>query len=380
MASAIDSPLPGPNVETRIVRDYEAFRATKDDWNDLLDRSTTAYAWLTHQWLDCWWRSFGTEARMFIPTVWSDGRLVAAAPMMIVDEIVKRLNCRVLRFMANSLTPRSQFLLAADDGGEANVLWKLIRTSSRDWDLAMLANVPHDSSFSGTWRDARKDTGMRFVEAPDRQSPFIDLSDGFDAFHAGLGRNLRDNIGDSRKRLSKLGTVDVQSVLGAGDLADALQTCYAISAHSWKAAISSDLGSKLEYRSFYHALTQDDLLRARLYIWILRLEGEPIAFRLVIRSGSSVTGLATDYDLDFKRCSPGVFLFSRLLEELPGLGVDQYDMDGELHDFKLFWTKQYLSHSRFWVYHSGPKSRLLHFTKDKALPTFRRPKAPTAVS
>ena len=59
---------------------------------------------------------------------------------------------------------------------------------------------------------------------------------------------------------------------------------------------------------------------------------------------------------------------------------DKYDMDGELHDFKLFWTKQYLSHSRFWVYHSGPKSRLLRFTKDRTLPTLRRQKAPTAVS
>jgi CelD/BcsL family acetyltransferase involved in cellulose biosynthesis len=81
---------------------------------------------------------------------------------------------------------------------------------------------------------------------------------------------------------------------------------------------------------------------------------------MVIRSEESVSGLATDYDLEFRRSSPGVYVLSQMLEQLPSLGVTRWDMSGELYDYKLSWTKQSLSHAQFWVFHQGTKSRLLY--------------------
>jgi len=365
-------------VNTEIVRDYQAFRALKNDWNDLLERSAVDFSWLTHQWLDNWWNSFGADARMFVPLVWSEGQLVAAAPLMIVDTTIKRLRCRALRFMANAVTPRSQFIVVPEKVSGFSVLWNLITAHSKEWDLAIFANLPHNNPLFDTWRTALTHTGMRFIETLDRRSPFIDLSGGFQAFRSSISPKLRENINASRNRLSRLGAVNVRAILGAGDLLSALETCFEISARSWKATVGSDLGLRPAYRSFYRALAVDDVFRERLYIWILEVDERPVAFNMVVRNSHTVTGMATDYDLDFKTCSPGVYLFARLLEELCALGVDRCDMAGDLYEYKLYWTKQYLPHSQFWIYHDGPKSRLLYFLRDRTLPLLRRHQAPNA--
>lgn len=377
MVSEVHTFPPGPSVHTQIIRDHEAFRALRTDWNTLLERSATSSSWLTHQWLDCWWGAFGADARLFVPTAWSEGRLVAAAPMMIVGATIKRLDTQVLRFMANAVTPRSRFLVDRDADYGVTVLWGLLKALSREWDLAILANVPRDDLFE-RWRTALTDTGMQFVETLDRRSPFIDLSQGFQAFRRTISPKLRENINASRNRLSRLGVVNVQSVLGTSDVLSALETCFEISSRSWKARAGSDLGGRTTYRAFYRALAEDDVLRRRLYIWILAVDSKPIAFNMVMRNGRGVIGLATDYDLAFKMCSPGVYLFSALLEDLCRAGVERCDMAGDLYDYKLHWTKQHLSHSQFWVYHGGPKSRLLYFLKDRTLPTFRRQQLPPA--
>ena len=93
------------------------------------------------------------------------------------------------------------------------------------------------------------------------------------------------------------------------------------------------------------------------------MDETPVAFSMVVRSGQSVTGLATDYDLSFKQCSPGIYLFSQFLQDLAELGVTHATWPADSYDYKLFWTKQYLCHSRFLLFHQGIKSRLLRHGK-----------------
>lgn len=355
-----------PGLDGKIIRDYEEFQALKTDWNDLLHRSDIISAWLTHEWLDCWWRSFGTSARLFVPTARQQGRLVAAAPMMIVQERIKGIKCKGLRFMENGITPRSQFLVARDADGDTNsgmkALWHLIRSASNEWDFVSLANVPEEGSSYATWQAALAAVDLRWIQFPDRQSPFIDLSEGYQAFRMTLSRNMRRNLNSSRNGLSRLGTVSVRPVPGTNEIPEALETCIAISARSWKAEVGSNLGGRLRpaYPSFYHALAQNNDLRKRLYIWILQVNDRPIAFDMSIRSERNVSGLATDYDLAFRKCSPGFYLLAQVLEQLPTLGVTRYDMSGGTYDYELSWTNQSLSHTQFLVFHRGARSLLLH--------------------
>ena len=67
----------------QVVRDAEAFDALAADWDDLVDRCAAATPFQSHAWLSSWWRSYGRPGRLRVVTVRQDGRLVAAAPLML---------------------------------------------------------------------------------------------------------------------------------------------------------------------------------------------------------------------------------------------------------------------------------------------------------
>lgn len=362
----------------RVIRDFDELRGLREPWNQLVQRLGPLPTWFSFDWYDCWWQAFGTRAELFVPTIWADDGLAAAAPMMILNAKIKGVPCRVLRFMENGITPRSQFIVAGDNRALVVQLWDAIAVAARSWDLAVLANVPQLPPIIDIWEDSLNSSGLASISAPDRQSAYIDLSLGYAAFRQSVSLNMRKNINASRNRLLKMGEVEFESISENDDLGGALETCYAISARSWKAATQTDLGGRPGRRRFYGALVENELLRSRLHIWILRLGGQPIAFEMAVRSDRLVTGLATDYDQTYRQCSPGVYLRARFLEELADSGVDRYDLAGQLYGYKLYWTKHSLPHSQYWVFHGGLKSRGLHFMKARVLPALKRLKRPAS--
>lgn len=350
-------------LQFKTIRSLEDFRDLRFFWNSLVAADPEAESWQSSAWLDCWLRAFAGRARIFVTTAWRGETLVAAGPLLITSMPIKGVQCRVLRFIENGITPRSRFLYRRGETEAVVRLWQHIASHRKEWDLAILANVPDSGDSIRTWEEALSSAGLRFVASADRQSAFIERHDHAPSFVSNLSPKMRHNIATSRNRLNRAGEVSVDSYLAGQDIAAAIEICFEISARSWKAAAGSDLGGKPHRRQFYETIVQDGSVRSQLYAWVLRLGGKPIAFELLIRSNSMLTGLATDYDQAYRKLSPGIFLRSQVLEQLPDLGVSCYDLAGHLYGYKLFWTRTFLRHYQYWVFHRGLKSRLLHFLK-----------------
>ncbi len=358
--SRLESP---GQLQFKIIRSLEDFRALRSAWNSLLAADPEGETWQSSEWLDCWLRAFAARAEIFVATAWNRETLVSAAPLLITSMPIKGVQCRILRFIENGITPRSRFLQRQGETEAVAGLWQCLATHRKEWDLAILANVPDSGGLIKAWESALRGAGLRFVASTDRQSAYIEQKDHAQSFVSDLSPKMRHNITTSRNRLNRAGEIAVDSYLAGHDIAAAMELCFDISARSWKAAAGSDLGGKPHRRQFYEAIARDESVRSNLYAWILRLGGNPIAFELMIRSGSMLTGLATDYDQAYRKLSPGVFLRSQVLEKLSELAINRYDLAGQLYGYKLFWTKTFLQHYQYWVFHRGLKSRVLHFLK-----------------
>jgi hypothetical protein len=127
----------------------------QSDWNGLLDESGIEATWLTHQCLIAggviW-----DGAQMFVPTVWREKRLAAAAPMMIAAEITA--TCRVLRFMENDHAP----VVAS-------------RVVRQHWRLSSVVGPARSASMNGI-----RDTGERpgRLLTPENDSPIRACASG----------------------------------------------------------------------------------------------------------------------------------------------------------------------------------------------------------
>jgi CelD/BcsL family acetyltransferase involved in cellulose biosynthesis len=85
-AAAAPPAVPAGAVGVRtvqVVRDAHAFDVLAADWDDLVDRCSAATPFQSHAWLSSWWRSYGTPGCLRVVTIRQEGRLVAAAPLML---------------------------------------------------------------------------------------------------------------------------------------------------------------------------------------------------------------------------------------------------------------------------------------------------------
>ncbi|MGW4029953.1 GNAT family N-acetyltransferase [Streptomyces sp. NPDC004838] len=71
-------------IVVTLCRDQREFSRLRPEWDDLQRRCSTATPFQSHAWLDSWWLSYGVGGRLRIVLVRRDGRLIAAAPLMLV--------------------------------------------------------------------------------------------------------------------------------------------------------------------------------------------------------------------------------------------------------------------------------------------------------
>ncbi|GLF94351.1 GNAT family N-acetyltransferase [Streptomyces yaizuensis] len=71
-------------LEATLCRDPRAFALLRSEWDALQRRCSSATPFQSHAWLESWWLSYGGRGRLRVVLVRLDGRLIAAAPLMLV--------------------------------------------------------------------------------------------------------------------------------------------------------------------------------------------------------------------------------------------------------------------------------------------------------
>jgi CelD/BcsL family acetyltransferase involved in cellulose biosynthesis len=363
-----------------IIRSRSEFLAIRGEWNSLLEDNFSKSVWLRHEWYDCWWQAFGEGAELFVVVMYENDRLVAAIPLMIVPMRIKGFRQRVLQFMENGITPRSSFIIPGISVEKLKVLLDEILRRATSWDLAILNNIAHDDPGYRCAKDSFDRYGVRYLESPQRVSPYIQLSAGWEAVRAGFGKRLKRNLSNMTNRLSREGEFSLVTFSDASDLPRALSICEEISRRSWKGEIGKDISGTANRAKFYRLITAAATDHGWATIWFLKLNDKFIAFEYGLAVDDHLLLLAIDYDLEFRQFSPGTVLRSLVLEQLIKRGMTTYDFAGTVYDYKLYWTKQLRLHSQFWVFHSGMKSRMLYLIKAKLLPAIERLKSKSQVT
>lgn len=83
-AGTAAGPGAGPGLSATLCRDERQFAALETQWTALHRGCATATPFQSHSWLHSWWLSYGTAGRLRAVLVRRGGRLVAAAPLMLV--------------------------------------------------------------------------------------------------------------------------------------------------------------------------------------------------------------------------------------------------------------------------------------------------------
>ncbi len=312
-----------PRLCASVLDTLADLRAVAGEWDSLALASGSPF--LTVAWLSAWWESFGgTPAVIAVRD--PDGRLVAGVPC-------RRVSRTAWASPTNSESGDWGVIAADEDAGRA--AWRALAGAAPG--CLRLQGLVHRDGAEIALGELTL-AGFRFVATSGARSPYLDLPSSYEDLLASISHDLRSQVNRRRRSLAKMGTVRLRSVRGGQGLEDALATVLRLEGSGWKTragtAILSDPAVHNLYRSFALRASEEGWLR----LYILEVDGRPIAADYGCSFGRVGYLLKTGFDEEFQRYSPGLVLRAEVLRASIEEGLSGYDFLGGPDPYKLRWA------------------------------------------
>src|SRR5262245_48226632 len=90
-------------MQIQTIQTIDEFLGLRDEWNALLEASSSNCVFLTHEWLSTWWKHLAEGRRLHIVTARKDGKLVGVLPLAERAPQLARMMPRILEFLGSGV-------------------------------------------------------------------------------------------------------------------------------------------------------------------------------------------------------------------------------------------------------------------------------------
>ncbi len=268
------------------------------------------------------------------------------------------LPLRTLHSPTNEHTPRYDWPATL----QANTLADWLAASRRrcDWDLLQLEFLAQDAAAVRLLGSLPKPWHQLDLRAR-WETPVIDLTQGADTYFATLSQKLRANTNRAENTLGRAGALAVKEFAVDADWRTQLDRAMALEGAGWKAATGGAIVQSDPIRDFYLTVLEQFRAAGALRLFGLTLDGELLAFNLLVRDGATWFGLKTGYAEAWAKQSPGNVLFRHVLKALFELGdAHSLDLLDPVTDWKRRWASRIESRMRLRLYAPSWRGRLAY--------------------
>jgi CelD/BcsL family acetyltransferase involved in cellulose biosynthesis len=307
---------PEAEVVPRVER-VERLERLREEWNGLARAGGGIFA--TWEWADAWWRHYGRGRELLVSACRAeDASLVAVLPLYAWRSRWPR----VLRFIGHG--PGDE-LGPVHRPGEHVRGAQALRAALRelDWDVFLGEQLPGDEG----WDELLEARRWR-REA----SPVLRVPEGrWEAFLAGRSANFRQQL---TRRLRRLEDVGARFRLAeAASLDRDLDALFALHRARWG-------GRPTDFADtpFHREVARRALAQGWLRLWLLELDGRPVAAWHGFHVGTVTSYYQAGRDPAYERLSLGFVLLAHSLRAAIDEGATEYRFGRGAEEFKYRFT------------------------------------------
>jgi CelD/BcsL family acetyltransferase involved in cellulose biosynthesis len=260
-------------------------------------------------------------------------------------------------------------MLAEDGAGAGNRFFAYL-TADKSWDMIRITDVPAGGNAWHLYRAAGA-AGFPVGTWESQCSPYLELPLSYEQLLAGLNSHFRANLRRHRRRLEGMGTVTVERFTGGKDLQDRLEECFAIEQKSWKGLEGTAICQDSKTLSFYTQLAHTAASQDYLSLFLLKLNGQAIAFHYGLTYGGIYYMPKVGFDAAFEAGSPGLVLLEEIIKDCIGRELKRCDFLGMDMPWKRDWSKEANRHDWLFIYRDAMFGRTLRKVKFKWIPVAR---------
>jgi CelD/BcsL family acetyltransferase involved in cellulose biosynthesis len=279
--------------------------AIAGEWTALAERAGNVFA--TWEWASTWWRHFGAGRRPLVTACRADGRLLGIVPLYQWG--IRPLP--ILRFIGHGPGDQLGPIHACEDRATIVRATAELLAGMR-WGIFVGEQLPADPGWSGVLgATVLTREGSPVLHAP---------AGGWPAYLAAQSPNFRQQIGRRERNLARGHRVRFRLVRESGELPAALDTLFHLHGLRWPAG-SSAFQPRAAFHRDFAALA---LARGWLRLWLLELDGQPVAAWYGLRFAGIEWYYQAGRDPAFESRSVGFVLLAHSIREALQDGVREY--------------------------------------------------------
>lgn len=355
------------------ITSQSEFLALEADWRLLLQSTGQPSIFLSHDWFRCCLGAYADEKKLFVLRVRDAGRTVGIAPMWRYRDTVRTLPVRRIGFISAPDTALADFIVQHDRRLEViGAVLHYLHAQRRDiWDVLTLTQWPTDSPNCAALLDILRAQRARFFLGVSTMTPYLPIEGDWEKFLNTRSPRFRKTHRNVINRMEKLPNVEVQC-FHQDPAGTALEDILRVSGKSWKQEQNIALGNRGETRRFFEVLTDLAARRGWLLLWLLKVDGLPIAMEYDLEHDGKVYALRADYDEAYREYSPGAYLEYQILKHFFQKGYVGYSFGPGLNPYKLHWTEALLENVELHLCNANLKGSTIWGLEVGLVPFFRR--------
>ncbi|MGA6826492.1 GNAT family N-acetyltransferase [Nitrospira sp. NS4] len=223
------------------------------------------------------------------------------------------------------------------------------------WDVFSMTRLLEARPLGGLLCELVRRRRSRYECARVQPSFFLTLDGTFDGYLRRRSGSFRNALKRIERKLMSRGRVEIRAQDDFPGIEEAYDTLLSIEHRSWKQAHGTSISAVSRQTTFYRHLCAVASQKGWLHLGFLYLDGRPVAYNLGLILNDTYFYLKTSYDYAERPLSPATLLRAKLLEELIGRGVKQFDFPGEPYEWERQWTDEMRWHQALVLY--APSAR-----------------------
>jgi len=275
-------------------------------WTRLATRSTNVFG--TWEWASAWRKHIQPDAPTMTVVISREGAPVAVVPLQRASSKL----VRVVRIAGGDAADELGPVCEEEDRADvARILRNALDELPWRWDVFLCERLPSDEAWGSLG-------GMRLRGAP---SPVLRVSDGtWQDFVRSRSSNLRQQIGRFERRLRREHRLRFRLTTEADRLPADLDTLFELHTKRW----GDRTKAFAAHEPFHREFAARALAQGWLRLWIMELDGVPVAAWYGFRFGGVESGYQTGREPALEDRSVGFVLMVHSMREAINDGVQEY--------------------------------------------------------
>jgi len=324
-----------PDIHCLLIDSAWSFSALRPEWSSLLRASASASPFLTWEWLHTWWTHLGGSSRLRMVAVRAGTELIAVAPFRAATGTAY-LPC--LDMLATGDVGSDYLDVIVRRGREAEALpaiEQFVRSQCTTLRLTHLG----PSAVADLLADRLHASGWARTTTAGGTCPYIPLAGHtWDSYLATLGSSHRANVRRRIRALDQKFDVRFERVTGDTQRREALAKLFEY--HDRRFDERGTAFGTDDMRAFHDELTRRALDRGWLRMFVLRLDGAPVAVMYGFLYDGTFYFYQHGFDEQFQQHSIGLVLMALSIRAAIDEGAGEFDMLWGVEPYKFLWARQ----------------------------------------